>query len=217
MSGPCAKICGLSTLPTVLAAVSHGASHIGFMFVERSSRYVPMALAVSLVQVVPGHIQRVGVFADADDALLAAVVRSGAITALQLHGAESPARVADVRARYGLPVWKALGVRTSADLDAARAFAGCADLLLFDAKPPTAAGSDPALAGGTGVRFDWRLLEGRRWQLPWGLAGGLDADNVSAAVAALKPDLVDVSSGVEDAPGVKSPLKIEAFLKAARA
>ncbi len=217
MSGPDTKICGLSTLPTVEAAVAHGASHIGFMFVDRSSRHVPLELAVSLAQAVPGHVQRVGVFADADDALLAAIVRGGAITAIQLHGGETPARVADVRSRHGLPVWKALGVRTSADLDGARAFDGSADLLLFDAKPPTAPGSAAALTGGTGVRFDWRLLEGRRWSLPWGLAGGLDADNVSAAVAALKPDLVDVSSGVEDAPGVKSPLKIEAFLKAARA
>jgi phosphoribosylanthranilate isomerase len=160
------------------------------------------------------QVQRVGVFVDPDDSLLAAA--SPALTILQLHGAETPQRLAEIKARFGLPVWKALGVRTSADVAAARAFDAAADLLLFDAKPPTTAASDDMLPGGMGLRFDWRLLGGQRWSVPWGLSGGLDASNVAGAIRELRPALVDVSSGVEDAPGKKSVARIEQFLKASR-
>jgi phosphoribosylanthranilate isomerase len=211
------KICGLSTPDSVAAALTGGATHIGFVFFPKSPRNVTAELATGLSAGLPSRIGRVGVFVDPDDALLASVVGAGAINIIQLHGAETPHRIADVKARFGLPVWKAVGVRTSADLDAARAFEGEADLLLFDAKPPTSAASDTQLPGGMGLRFDWRLLEGRRWQCPWGLSGGLDASNVAAAIQTLRPALVDVSSGVEDAPGVKSVVKIEAFLKATAA
>lgn len=210
------KICGLSTPESVAAALSHGATHIGFVFFPKSPRNVTAELAAGLSAGVPDRIGRVGVFVDPDDALLTSAVAAGAINRIQLHGAETPHRLADVKARFGLPVWKAVGVQTSADLDAARAFENVADLLLFDAKPPTAAASDTQLPGGLGLRFDWRLLEGRLWQRPWGLSGGLDASNVAAAIQAMRPALVDVSSGVEDRPGLKSVLKIEAFLKATR-
>jgi phosphoribosylanthranilate isomerase len=210
------KICGLSTPETVDAALTHGATHVGFVFFAKSPRNVTVELAAGLSSGLPSRIGRVGVFVDPDDALLASVVAAGAINIIQLHGSESPRRIAEVKARYRLPVWKAIGVRASADLDAARAFESVADLLLFDAKPPTAAASDAQLPGGLGLRFDWRLLEGRQWQSPWGLSGGLDAANVAEAIRQLSPDLVDVSSGVEDAPGLKSVAKIESFLKAAR-
>jgi phosphoribosylanthranilate isomerase len=214
------KICGLSKAEHVNAAIRFGATHLGFVFFARSPRNVTPEQAVGLAMPVPPHVERVGVFVDPDDALLAAA--SQALTIVQLHGAETPARVAEIKARFGLPVWKAVGVRTGADIDAARAFATTADLLLFDAKPPTTATADdtlPAgvLPGGMGLRFDWRLLAGRRWSLPWGLSGGLDASNVAAALRDLRPDLLDVSSGVEDAPGQKSVVKIEQFLKATSA
>jgi phosphoribosylanthranilate isomerase len=208
------KICGLSTSEHVNAAIRHGASHLGFVFFPRSPRNVTPEQAMGLAANVPPQVQRVGVFVDPDDALLAAA--SPALTILQLHGAETPQRLAEIKARFGLPVWKALGVRTSADVAAARAFDAAADLLLFDAKPPTTATSDDMLPGGTGLRFDWRLLRGQRWSVPWGLSGGLDASNVAGAIRELRPALVDVSSGVEDAPGKKSVARIEQFLKASR-
>jgi phosphoribosylanthranilate isomerase len=216
MTNPAVKICGLSTPDTLDAAMRHGATHVGFVFFPKSPRHLGVEQAAALAQQTPAHVQRVSVLVDPDDALLEMIAGAGAANILQLHGAETPARVAQVKARFHVPVWKAIGVRTSADLDAARAFESVADLLLFDAKPPTAAASDAQLPGGLGLRFDWRLLEGRQWQSPWGLSGGLDAANVAEAIRQLSPDLVDVSSGVEDAPGLKSVAKIESFLKAAR-
>ena len=204
------KICGLSTRATVDAAVGAGASHLGFVFFGPSPRNVAPDAAAALGRGLPSHVVRVGVFVDPDDALLdrAAPV----LDVLQLHGA-SPARLATVRARFGRPVWRAAGVATAADVRAAIAAARGADRLLFDAKAPT----DAALPGGNGVRFDWRLLGGVVIDGAWGLSGGLDAATVGDAISLTRAPLVDVSSGVEDAPGVKSVDTIRAFIAAAKA
>lgn len=215
------KICGLTTPETIDAAVAAGVSHIGFMFVARSPRNITLAAAAALATRVPAHIQCVGVFVDADDALLTAAAPF--LDVLQLHGAETPARVAEVR-RHGRDVWRAIGVATRADITAAvKASQGVADRLLFDAKAPSAAPLSggfpvvPPLSGGNGLRFDWQLLGGVDPGMAWGLAGGIDAGNVGAALAATQAPMVDVSSGVEDAPGVKSVEKIRAFVAAVRA
>lgn len=207
-----AKICGLSEPFTLDAAVAGGASHVGFVFFPKSPRNVAPEQAAALAARVPGHVGRVGVFVDPDDDLLLHAVAAGRLDAIQLHGSESPARVAAVKALTGKQVWKAIPVRARADIDAARAYSGSADLLLFDAKPPK--GAD--LPGGLGLRFDWRLLAGYRVMSPWGLSGGLDASNVAEALRLTAARLVDVSSGVESTPGVKSVERIEAFLKAVK-
>ena len=154
-------------------------------------------------------MQRVAVLVDPDDMLVDQLIAAAGIQILQLHGAETPARVAQLRARTGLDVWKVISVKTAADLAAGQAYAGAADLLLYDAKTP-----DGALPGGMGHRFDWSLLAGHRAALPWGLAGGLNPDNVAEAIRSTGAPLVDVSSGVESAPGVKDVDKIAAFCKA---
>jgi len=205
------KICGISTVEALDAAIAAGASHVGFVFFAASPRHVTPALAAGLAHRVPARVTRVGVFVDPDDALLDAAV-AGGLDAIQLHGREDAARIAAVKARYRLPVWRAAGVATRADIDAAAAAAGSADLLLFDAKAPTGA----TLPGGNGVRFDWQLL-GRGPARAWGLSGGLDAASVGAAIRGCRPALVDVSSGVEDAPGVKSIVRIQDFIEAVRA
>ena len=206
------KICGLSTPETVDAAVAAGATHIGLVFYAPSLRNLRFPQAAALAARVPERITRVGVFVDPDDAMLDAAVACG-LDALQLHGREGSARVAEIRHRHGLPVWLAAGVTTRADIAAAIAEArGVSDLLLFDAKAPSGA----ALPGGNGVRFDWRLLAGLSPGMPWGLSGGLDAGNVGDAVRGSNAPLVDVSSGVEDAPGVKSVAKIQGFIEAVR-
>jgi phosphoribosylanthranilate isomerase len=177
-----------------------------------------------LTALVPPGIGRVAVLVDADDALIDAVIAAG-IDTLQFHGRETPERIAAVKARTGLPVWAARGVANRADIAAAIAGAGPADRLLLDAKPPAGTGMAdlPAgtgmadLPGGNGVAFDWRLMLGVHPPLPWGLSGGLDAGNVGAALAVLQPAFVDVSSGTEDRPGVKSIAKIMAFADAVRA
>ena len=207
-----AKICGLSEPLTLDAAVAGGAAYVGFVFFPKSPRNVAPDQAAALAGRVPGHVGRVGVFVDPDDELVLRAVAAGRLDAIQLHGGESPARVVAVKALTGKQVWKAIPVRTGADIDAAAAHAGAADLLLFDAKPPK--GAD--LPGGLGLRFDWRLLAGYRTVSRWGLSGGLDASNVAQAIGITAARLVDVSSGVESAPGVKSVERIEAFLKAVK-
>jgi phosphoribosylanthranilate isomerase len=202
-----AKICGLSTPEAVHAAVAGGASHVGFVFFPKSPRDIVPERAGTFVT--PAQVARIGVFVDPDDALLAYAIAGARLTGIQLHGDETPERVAAVRARYGIEVWKAVPVRTRADLDAARAFRGAADRILYDAKTPKG-----TLPGGMGLRFDWRLLDGFVHPLPWALSGGLDAANVAEAVATTGARLVDVSSGVESAPGVKDVDKIAAFLQA---
>ncbi|HEY0271467.1 MAG TPA: phosphoribosylanthranilate isomerase [Sphingomonas sp.] len=206
-----AKICGLSTPDTVAAAVRHGASHVGFVFFPKSPRNIVPEQAGSLAT--PAGIGRIGVFVDPDEALLAHAVAAARLTGIQLHGEETPERVAAVRARYNIEVWKAIPVRTRADLAAAGAYHGAATRILYDAKTPQG-----SLPGGMGLRFDWRLLaqgpEGFRHPLPWALSGGIDAANVAEAVAITGARLVDASSGVERAPGVKDVDKIAAFLQA---
>lgn len=208
---PRSKICGLTTPETVAAALKGGAAHVGLVFFAKSPRNVSADQAGRLAAAVPDHVGRVGVFVDADDALLAQAIAHGRLTALQLHGGETPQRVAAVRARHGLPVWKAIPVRTAADLAGAARYQGAADLILYDAKTPDGA----ALPGGMGLRFDWTLLRGHAHALPWALSGGLDAAVLRDAVTTTGATLVDVSSGVESTPGVKDVDKIAAFLQSA--
>ncbi len=203
-----AKICGLSTPDTLEAAVAGGASHVGLVFFPPSPRDVSFERAAMLAARVPAHVARVGVFVDPDDEVLERAVAAGRLGAVQLHKV-TPQRAAAIRARFGLETWAALPVRTRADLDAAASYRGAADRLLYDAKTP-----EGGLPGGMGLRFDWTLLEGFRHPLPWALSGGLDAGNVAEAIGRTGAGLVDVSSGVESAPGVKDAGRIAAFLRA---
>ena len=205
------KFCGLSTPDTVDAAVAAGGTWLGFVFFPPSPRFVSLETAAGLMAPVPAGVGKVAVLVDADDALIDAVIAAG-IDTLQLHGNETPERIAAVKARTGKRVWRAAGVATRADVRAAIAGAGPAERLLLDAKAPKGA----ALPGGNGLAFDWRLLDGMHLPLAWGLSGGLDAGNVGAALAVLRPAFVDVSSGSEDQPGVKSIAKIRAFADAVR-
>ena len=207
--GVTTKICGLSDEPTVDAAIAGGAAWLGFVLFPRSPRNVAPERAAALAARAPAAIGRVAVLVDPDDALVSQAV-AASMTALQLHGHEPPERVAALKARTGLEIWKAIPVRTRSDIDAADLYYGAADRLLFDAKTPDAA----KLPGGMGLRFDWRLLDGVRHRLPWLLSGGLDAASVAEAVAITGARAVDVSSGVESAPGVKAVDKIAAFLQA---
>lgn len=204
------KICGLSTPDTVDAAVKHGASHVGFVIFPQSPRHVGFGRLSSLASRVPDHVRKVAVLVDPDDALLDQIAASGMIDILQFHGKETPQRIASIRPRFGLESWKALSVKTAADLGKDADYKQSADFILFDAKTPEGA----SLPGGMGVRFDWTLLHAYRPVLPWGLSGGLDPDSVREAVTITKTTLVDVSSGVESAPGIKDVDKIAAFCKA---
>ncbi|MBH1991795.1 MAG: phosphoribosylanthranilate isomerase [Sphingomonadaceae bacterium] len=204
------KICGLSTADTVGAAVRAGASHIGFVHFSKSPRHVEPDQIQALAALAPDTVEKVAVLVDPTDEMLEPLIATGALTALQLHGKESPQRVAAIRQRFGLAVWKAIAVKTRADIDVARAYAGTIDRLLFDAKTPDGA----VLPGGMGLRFDWTLLRGVAVPAPWGLSGGLATDNVAEAVRITGAPLIDVSSGVESAPGIKSVDKIMAFCKA---
>jgi phosphoribosylanthranilate isomerase len=204
-----AKICGLSMPEAVAAAVAGGASHVGFVFFPKSPRDVVPEQAGQFVT--PNQVGRIGVFVDPDYALLAHAVAAARLTGVQLHGEETPERVAAVKARLGVEVWKAVPVRTRVDLDAAKLYRGAADRILYDAKTP-----EGTLPGGMGLRFDWKLLDDFAHPLPWALSGGLDAGNVGDAVGITGARLVDVSSGVESAPGVKDGDRIAAFLAAIR-
>jgi phosphoribosylanthranilate isomerase len=212
MSRLAIKICGLSTPDTVGAAMRAGATHLGFVHFSKSPRHVEADQLRALAAPVPSHIDRVAVLVDPTDETLAELAATDALTALQLHGKENPERIAAIRARFALPVWKAISVKTRADIEAAKAYAGAADRVLFDAKTPEGA----ALPGGMGLRFDWTLLRGVPISMPWGLSGGLGIDNVAEAIRVTGAPLVDVSSGVESAPGIKSVDKIMAFCKAAQ-
>ena len=206
------KVCGLSTREAVDAAVAGGATHIGLVFFPPSPRNLSFDSAAALAARTPARVRRVGVFVDPDDALVERAVQAGGLHALQLHKT-APQRAAHLRHRTGLEVWSAVAVKTRADLAGARDFSGAADRILYDAKTPEGA----ALPGGMGVRFDWSLLDGFRHPLPWALSGGLDAANVSEAIRRTGAPLVDASSGLEGAPGVKSVDKIAAFLQAVAA
>ncbi|MBT8415531.1 MAG: phosphoribosylanthranilate isomerase [Boseongicola sp.] len=205
------KICGLSTPETVLAAAEAGAAYVGFVFFEKSPRNVSIAEAAALSQIVPAGVAKVALVVNADDAFLTELTETVGLDMLQLHGGESVERVVDARARFGLPVMKAVGVAEESDLAAVRTYAEVADQVLIDAKPPT--GAD--LPGGNGLSFDWRLIAGQRFACPWMLAGGLTPQNVAEAIALTGARQVDVSSGVESAPGVKDEAAIRAFIEAA--
>ncbi|MEN3747746.1 phosphoribosylanthranilate isomerase [Sphingomonas sp. HF-S3] len=202
-----AKICGLNTANTLDAAIAGGASHVGFVFFPPSPRHLEFEFAQALAGRVPGRVGRVGVFVDPDDATIEAALT--AIDIVQLHKT-APERVAAIRARARREVWAAVPVKRREDLAAAARLRGAADRILYDAKTPEGA----ALPGGMGLRFDWDLLNGFAHPLPWALSGGLDPANVREAISATGALLVDVSSGVETAPGVKDMDKITAFLKA---
>jgi phosphoribosylanthranilate isomerase len=204
-----AKICGLSTPETLDAAVRHGAAQVGFVFFPPSPRSLAFDQAAGLAGRVPAQVKRVGVFVDPNDALLDAAVAAGSLEAIQLHKT-APERVAAIRARYRREVWAAVAVKTGADLAFASRFTGAADRILYDAKTPDSA----ALPGGMGLRFDWTLLQGHPHPLPWALSGGLTPDNVAEAIGISGATAVDVSSGVESAPGIKDVDKVAAFLKA---
>lgn len=207
------KICGLKTLADVAAAAEAGAAYGGFVFFPKSPRHLALSEARALAHEAPVGLAKVALVVDADNAQLDALCAEVPLDMLQLHGRESPERVSEVRARYGLPVMKAVGVGDASDLAALDRYSAVADQILVDAKPPN--GAD--LPGGNGLAFDWRLLAGRRWTRPWMLAGGLTFESVARAVELTGARQVDVSSGVEAARGVKDHALIRAFVQAAQA
>lgn len=206
------KICGLKTTADVAAVAASGAAYAGFVFFAKSPRNLTIPAARELALAAPVSLAKVALVVDADDAFLDAITEAMPLDMLQLHGHESPDRVAEVRARYGLPVMKAVGVADEGDLAAVFDYSLVADQILVDAKPP----KNADLPGGNGLSFDWRLVAQRRWLRPWMLAGGLTPDNVAEAIRLTNVRQVDVSSGVESAPGVKDAGRITAFVKAAQ-
>ena len=208
-----AKICGLSSEAAVAAAIEGGAAYLGFVFYPPSPRAVSPARAAALCALVPSGVQRVGLFVDAEDDAIRAVLDLAPIDVLQFHGHESPDRVADAKLRFRRPVMKAIAVAAQEDVLAAARYEADADLLLFDAKPPRRV---DALPGGNGLAFDWHLIAGHKWRRPWMLSGGLTAVLLPEAVRVSGAAAVDVSSGVERRPGDKDPEKIRAFLAVAR-
>ena len=207
------KICGLKTDQAMAAALAGGASHVGFIFFAKSPRYVEPAQAGRLREAARGNALAVAVTVDASDAFLDEIVAKMHPDMLQLHGSETPERVVEVKARYGLPVMKALSVSEAADLERIKPFFGVADRFLFDAKPP----KDSELPGGNGIAFDWHILAGLDASVDYMLSGGLNAANIGDALRLANPPGIDISSGVESAPGVKDPALIEQFFRAVRA
>lgn len=205
------KICGLSTPETLDAALDQGAAYVGLVFFPPSPRNVTPDQAAALAARVAGRAKIVGLFVNPADAVLNQILAKVPLDIIQLHGEESPSRVAHIKPMTGKQVWKAIAVRRAADLAQAEQYVGIADLALYDAKP--APGMQ--LPGGNGLRFDWTILRNHRHVMPWALSGGLDADNIAEAVRMTGATLLDVSSGVESAPGVKDVDKITAFLQAA--
>ncbi len=205
------KICGLSTPASVEAALAAGADMLGFVRFEKSPRHLSLEAAQSLGHQVGGRARKVLLTVDADDKALAAAIEALAPHILQLHGKETPERIAALKARFGLPVMKAIAIGGRADLGQIVAYEDIADFLLLDSRP-----AEPALPGGSGKAFDWSLLDGVRVSKPWLLAGGLNRGNIGAALAATRAPGVDVSSGVESTPGVKDLAKIAAFITEAR-
>jgi phosphoribosylanthranilate isomerase len=207
------KICGLSTSGTLEAALDAGADMVGFVFFEASPRHVSLEAARELGQIARGRATKVALTVDADDATFSNIIETLQPAILQLHGQESVSRVRDIKQKFGLPVMKAIPVGVAADLASVPGYAAAADRILFDARAP----KDATRPGGLGVPFDWHLLKGLKLAVPFMLSGGLSIDNVGEAIAITRPDGVDVSSGVESAPGIKDPDMIRAFIRAARA
>lgn len=208
------KICGLKNEAALEAALDAGADYVGFVFYLPSPRSLSPQEAGRLAKLARGRARVVALVVDPDDALLDEVVRVVEPDLLQLHGKEEPERAAEIKAKYGLPVMKAISVETRADADRALDYQGVSDLFLFDAKPPR--GMSGALPGGNGISFDWRALEGIKGRLRLLLSGGLNPRNVAEAIRLTSPEGVDVSSGVEVRPGEKDPELIREFLKAAK-
>lgn len=205
------KICGVRTADALKAAVDAGADFIGLVFHAPSPRYIEPENAAALLKNLPGHIKAVGVVVDPGDAFLDDILAAAPLDMLQLHGRETPGRVKEIKRRTGLPVIKAFPVKNKKDLDHVNKYNQAADWFLFDARP-----EDASLRGGTGKTFDWTLLEGRRFARPWMLSGGLNASNVQGATSTLDPQAVDISSGVESAPGQKDITKISRFINSVK-
>ena len=208
------KICGVRTMEALQAAISGGARAVGLNFYAPSPRAIAADQATQLARMLPTGIRAVGLFVDAGDEELQSFTSRVPLDLIQLHGKETPRRVAEIRSRFALPVMKVIGVATKDDLAQLADYEAIADEILFDTKPPP---NVSALPGGTGIAFDWRLLKSIRPARPWMLAGGLKAENLTEAVTESGATAVDVSSGVEDRPGVKSIERIQAFLAAAKA
>ncbi|MBT3396366.1 MAG: phosphoribosylanthranilate isomerase [Alphaproteobacteria bacterium] len=207
-----AKICGVNSPDAAQAVIDGGAAFMGLVFFQKSPRNVSPVQAADLAALVPNSIKKVGVVVDPSDADLKEILAATPLDMIQLHGHETPQRVAEIRRKFGVDVMKAIKVAGADDLAAVAAFESVSDWLLFDAKPPKTMAS--ALPGGNALAFDWTLLAGARFSRPWMLSGGLTPENVSAAATVSGATVVDVSSGVEDKPGVKNPAKISAFLAA---
>ena len=207
------KICGLATVDDVRACADAGANYMGLVFFEKSPRNSTIPAARELALAAPLGLAKVALVVNPSDAELDAITASVPLDMLQLHGRETPERVAEVKARYGLPVMKAVGIADEDDLPKLESYFGVADQILVDAKPPKGG----ELPGGNGLSFDWRLIAGRRWPCPWMLAGGLTPENVAEAVKMTGAKQVDVSSGVEDAPGQKNAELIQKFVQSSRA
>lgn len=207
------KICGLATQEGVQAVADAGAAYVGFVFFPKSPRNVSIEQARELALSAPVGLAKVALVVDADNALLDAITNAVPLDMLQLHGHESPERVLEIKARYGLPVMKAVGIADASDVPDIDVYNAVADQILIDAKPP----KNADLPGGNGLSFDWTLIAKRRWPKPWMLAGGLTPENVSEAIALTGATQVDVSSGVEMSVGIKDSAKISAFVAAALA
>jgi len=208
------KICGLSTPETIEASVAAGADYLGFNFYPESPRSISLAQARALAAGVPSSVLKVSLTVDADDRTLDGVVEALQPDILQLHGAETPDRLVELKSRYGITLLKVIGVAEPGDPELCEIYRDSADLLLFDAKPPKSMAG--ALPGGNGLVFDWSLIAGHRPEMPWMLSGGLTAENVAEAIRITGAEAVDVSSGVESAPGKKDPAAIAAFIRAAK-
>ena len=203
------KICGLTSVEAVRQAASVGASYLGFCFFPPSPRAIAPEVASEVISAAPPGIMKVALVVDPDDDLLAQITALP-IDMIQLHGSEPPERVAEIKAKTGLPVMKAIGIRSAEDLPAINTYGRVADQLLIDAKPPKGA----ELPGGNGIAFDWKLIANRRWPVPWMLAGGLTPDNVAEGIRLTGARQVDVASGVESSPGTKDAAKVAAFVNA---
>ena len=206
------KICGISTMDDVRACAGAGANYMGLVFFEKSPRNITIPAARDLALAAPMGLAKVALVVNPSDAELDAIAGTVPLDMIQLHGRETPERVAEVKARYGLPVMKAVGIADANDLPKLESYFGVADQILVDAKPPKGG----ELPGGNGLSFDWRLIAGRRWPCPWMLAGGLTPENVAEAVKMTGTKQVDVSSGIEDAPGQKNAELIQKFVQSSR-
>ena len=214
MAKPLVKICGLSTPETLQAAIEAGVDYVGFVFFERSPRYVSVETAAHLRALMPPAVTPVALLVDAQDAFIDTMIEKVQPGLLQLHGHETPERVAVIKTRTGLPVMKVLSIATADDVAATALYENVADLLMFDAKPPKSMPN--ALPGGNALSFDWSLIADISLSVPWMLSGGLNPDNVAEAIIRTGASIVDVSSGVESAPGQKDVARMRAFIQAAK-